>query len=180
MSMLRGSMFPFVLVVLSGACDSSDDEPLACTDVGCSDGVHVVVRPAGEGWRAGDYTVRITAGKDSSTCTATLPNASEWELETTTFECEDAPGRLVYLHATGCDGDGDRDGDGDGGTDGVSCGSLQLQIPGTPSSVRVRIDRSGESLLDESWRPKYREFQPNGPGCEPICKQSSLEGTLSE
>lgn len=163
-----------VLIAPLGACgDSSDGESLSCTLIGCSDGVHLEVRAARDAWPAGEYTVEISDGDDSHRCTATLPNPSLWTTESTTFKC----GRTslsAFLRATqGCDDERD------GGTDGVTCGALVLEVPGNPSSMQVRIDRDGQTILDESVQPKYREMQPNGPGCEPVCERSSVELTLS-
>jgi hypothetical protein len=171
---VRRSIFPFVFVALAGACGKSADDELDCTLIGCDDGVHVVVRPADQGWAAGNYTVEISTGKDSHKCTAALPNPSPWTFESTTFQCDRSSLRVFLRRADGCDDEHD------GGAAGITCGSLELEIPGTPSSLHVRIDRSGETVLDESWRPKYRELQPNGPDCGPICRRSSTEATLSE
>jgi len=175
MQMQRWFVFAVVLIAPLGACgDSSDDEPLACTDVGCSDGVHLEVREARDAWPAGDYTVEISAGGDSHRCTATLPNPSPWTAESTTFKCDRTSLSASFRPTQGCDDERD------GGTDGVTCGVLALEVPGTPSSVQVQIDRDGQSILDESVQPKYREMRPNGEGCEPVCERSSAELTLSE
>jgi hypothetical protein len=169
------SVWALALVAPLGACgDSSDPEPLVCTLIGCRDGVHLVVRAARDAWRAGDYSVEISAGEDSLTCTATLPSASQSTLENATLKC-DRDSAFGFLSRTeGCDDERD------GGTDGVRCGTLEIEVPGTPSSVQVRIDRNGEAILNESWQPKYRESHPNGRGCGPICERSSIEWTLSE
>jgi hypothetical protein len=175
MPMRWWSVLASVLVALLGACgDSSDEEPLACTLIDCSDGVHLVVRAVRDAWRAGDYTVEISAGDDSLRCTATLPNASQSAFDNTTFKCDRASSFGFLRRTEGCDDERD------GGTDGVTCGALELEVPGTPSSVQVRIDRDGETILDKSWQPNYRELQPNGRGCEPLCERSSAELTLSE
>jgi hypothetical protein len=169
------SVLVLVLFASLGACgDSSAEEPLNCTLIGCNDGVHVVVRAARDAWPAGDYFVEVSAGKDSHTCTATLPNPSQSIFENTTLRCERNSSFGFFSRSQSCDGELD------GGTDGDTCGTLELELPGTPPSVRVRIDRNGENILDKSLQPKYRESQPNGRGCAPICERSSTELTLSD
>ena len=38
--------------------------------------------------------------------------------------------------------------------------------------VHVTIARDGTALTDRSFRPTYTTSQPNGPGCEPVCRQA--------
>lgn len=178
MSKRRWWGFAVVLVALAGACDGDDsdgaDETLNCTLIGCDDGAHVVVHAPRDAWSAGDYTVEVSADKSSFKCTSKLPTASQSRFDNPKFACDGASPFLFLIRGDGCE-------NGDSGIeDDVTCGTLELGVQGTPSKVRVRVDRSGTTVLDETWTPKYREFAPNGRECGPICKRSSTEWMLSD
>ena len=43
----------------------------------------------------------------------------------------------------------------------------------TPSEITVIASWEGQSVT-ETFRPRYNAYQPNGPGCDPICLQGSV------
>jgi hypothetical protein len=49
----------------------------------------------------------------------------------------------------------------------------------TPAQVQVRLTVNGAVVLDRTEAPAYRIKQPNGPDCEPTCRQASAQWTLS-
>ena len=46
----------------------------------------------------------------------------------------------------------------------------------SPAKATVRIlDESGALLLTEDVEPEYRDYEPNGEGCDPVCKLATVE-----
>jgi hypothetical protein len=54
-----------------------------------------------------------------------------------------------------------------------------VQVTGTPSLVTVEQSVGGIAILQRSATPVYENSQPNGPGCEPICRQASAHWSIS-
>jgi hypothetical protein len=48
----------------------------------------------------------------------------------------------------------------------------------TPADVTVVVDAGGKEV-SKSFRPAYRAQRPNGPDCEPVCNQATVEVTVS-
>jgi hypothetical protein len=53
--------------------------------------------------------------------------------------------------------------------------SLQFSRSGTPKRLALHATRDGEPLRDFALDLEYSEERPNGPDCEPLCRQSSQE-----
>lgn len=47
-----------------------------------------------------------------------------------------------------------------------------ISIQGTPARVRVTVQADG-TLTERTFEPQYKTVQPNGPDCEPTCRQWS-------
>ena len=52
-------------------------------------------------------------------------------------------------------------------------------LEGTPAELTVAVERDGVALLDEHRTLAYRDEYPNGPECDPVCRQASAALTLS-
>jgi hypothetical protein len=115
------------LTAVLTACDGSTDA--ACTEIGCNDGLFVVLRG----------TPGVEFEIDASTSNGDVRNAS-------------------------CVVDPD--------------GSCQIGFYGfVPEDVTLAV--SGvDQQLSVTLEPAYETFQPNGPGCPPICRQATLEINL--
>jgi hypothetical protein len=50
-----------------------------------------------------------------------------------------------------------------------------LTLYGTPSALSVVVERDGTAILDQSLTLRYQSERPNGPGCEPLCRQASAD-----
>ncbi len=44
----------------------------------------------------------------------------------------------------------------------------------TPDYVNVRVTTTTDTVFLEAVRLDYAEFQPNGPGCPPVCRTASV------
>ena len=53
-----------------------------------------------------------------------------------------------------------------------------IGIQGTPSFVHVQQAVGGTTILDRSVTPAYKENRPNGPECDPLCKQAQVQWTI--
>ena len=143
---------PFLLLLalaslFTAGCSSSK----ACTLIGC--GMAFQVDFTGATAVAGDYQVEVVADGVPSSAKFTLPCEAE-----PTYSAEQLDWRLVL---TGC-------------APGQSGDSLQgIVFPSKgPASLDFVVRRAGEIVGGGSLMPDYRESRPNGPDCEPVCRQA--------
>jgi hypothetical protein len=133
-------------------------EPMACTDMGCDDGLSVdfsLTEP-------GDYSIEVIADGESVTCTGTLPLLP---CEQGGVSCS-AP--HVMLGASGC------------ALSEAEHALGGLIIAGAhPASVEVIVSRDGTELGRQTFSPSYVRVAPNGEACGPICEQANVELTAS-
>ncbi len=47
----------------------------------------------------------------------------------------------------------------------------------TPEEVLIRVTTEA-GTVEQTFRPLYRTFRPNGPGCEPACRQALVRVPL--
>ena len=157
--------WPLVVLftVLSGTVLTSCSSAwtgMECTAAGCSDGLVVRVTPAAP-WPQGAYRFVIEADGVTTTCTGTLPLGG---CATRAITC-DREG--VSITESGCALPPSAHGFGD------------LTLPGTPESIRIQVQRDGETVGDQTFTPAYQTSQPNGPSCPPVCTNASVELALS-
>jgi len=55
----------------------------------------------------------------------------------------------------------------------TSCGETVWFTDFTPAEVTVRVTTSAGSA-ERTFRPSYETVRPNGPGCEPVCRQARV------
>jgi hypothetical protein len=120
----------------------------ACTEIGCSDGLTVSLRPDGDGVTAGSYAVSLDA---------------DGVLEDCTLEISTDPG--VCLGGPPC-------------VPATTCNALVLLTQPEPSidlqlavasQVTVTVQRDAEPPVVVTESPSYAIGAPNGPGCPPAC-----------
>lgn len=134
-----------VLATLVAAC-SDPDEPVACTEIGCTDGFTLRLVADGEELPAGVYEVSIELDGEASECA---------------FEV-----RMV------CDGGGPCVVNEDCNAT-YSDDEASILYEGAPSSVSYSVTRDGLQLASASVEPEYASVQPNGPDCPPTCMQAT-------
>lgn len=160
---MRSSALVVLLTIFSATTLTSCGGALpehACTEIGCSDGLVVRVTPAAP-WPQGAYRFVVEADGVTTTCTGTLPLGG---CATRAITC-DREG--VSITESGCALPPSAHGFGD------------VVLPGTPASIRIQVQRDGETVGEQTFTPAYQTSQPNGPGCPPICTNASVELTLS-
>ena len=185
-------LFTILLALATAGCELIDDlrpphggggpgpatppspPPQACTLIGCQDQLTVTVTPAGGVFPSGVHVV-----------TASLPGPVATTL-TCEFSYDAAPGsttapvakctpglRLFIFQKQNCTTV--QRGDAVGRVCEPVAGQYQEQIAvdGTPSHVRLTQTVNGSTILDEALSPTYVETRPNGPNCEPVCRQAT-------
>ncbi len=147
------TIFTFALIVaLSASCSSSDDgDGKGCTLIGCNTGMTVDFSKAA--WPAGDYEVAVELDGKTVTCKSTLPLSC-----TSSQGCDDIG---VLLTESGCALDKSQH----------KLGGIAI-VNATPGSVKVDVKFGGASIGSGSWSPVWKTTRPNGPDCDPECKQT--------
>lgn len=126
----------------------------ACTEIGCTDGLHVTF-DADTAWPEGSYRFVIEADDSVATCEGKLPLLS----------CADGP-------SVRCDAQGVMIGESGCALPAGQHGFSGIDLPDAPTKVTLRVERDGVVLADETIAPSYTRTQPNGPGCPPVCHQA--------
>jgi len=135
---------------------ASEPPPRACTDIGCTNGLHVQLTKATP-WPAGAYELAFDIDGTAVTCTGSLPLPA----------CEAGP-------ALACDPAGRvQVGESGCALPPGQHGWADVHIDGEPARVHVTIRQGAAVLHDAEIRPEYRTLQPNGPDCEPTCRSAS-------
>lgn len=159
-----------VAVLLNVSCM----EGKACTDIGCSSGVSVLLAPDSGVWQFGDYQLEIRRDGATSSCGFVAPGDLPRDGALQSLDC----GRQISADIwprTSCTTT--RHGD----AVSQSCSpienqyDLHLRIEGTPKNLSIQLTRDGEVIVNDSRAPKYGETSPNGPECGPTCRQASVE-----
>ena len=128
--------------------------PVACTLIGCEDGLKIDLRPA-SGWPAGEYRFQIQADAVEVTCRGSLPLPNCTESPAVTCDTKG----LVQIVESGC-----------------ALPANSQAFPGLwfdpklrPRKVEISITRDGELVGEGEIVPSFQTVQPNGPECPPTC-----------
>jgi hypothetical protein len=163
--MPRPALAPAAALLLFCACSKGQVDPAepggggkVCTEIGCIGGLRVELQPA-SGWAPGSYTFTFALDGAPVTCTGALPlQACDAGPSLT---C-DVPGR-VQIGESGC------------ALPPEQHGFADIMVPGSPAKLELTITRDGQQLYAGGITPTYVESQPNGPGCEPICRGATAQ-----
>jgi hypothetical protein len=137
----------------------------SCTIMGCMDQARLTFRPAGGAWTAGSYDLSVTVDGVERRCAFSVPEVLPAPRNGRSL-CEPALPLYIQSEVTcteqSCTPIPDRY-------------SASLTLEGTPSVLAVVIERDGEVILDETPALEYRSLRPNGPDCDPLCRQASAD-----
>jgi hypothetical protein len=149
----------------------------ACTTIGCSDQFGATVIASSTELPAGTHTLTVTTEAGTLSCSFVVPFETLPGGGTAVPQCQPGLGVFVGLN-TLC-------------TETVTAevrtlrcdpipGQLKesISISGTPTSVRVQQSVGGTTILDRSVSPTYKANRPNGPECDPLCRQAAVEWTI--
>ena len=56
---------------------------------------------------------------------------------------------------------------------------VSIRVPGTPTSVSYTATLNGAVVGQDTLSPAFQTLNPNGPGCDPDCKQATVDITLT-
>jgi hypothetical protein len=154
----------------SGSCGELGQ---SCTEIGCSDQAALTLRPAGGEWIAGSYELSVTVDGVERRCAFSVP-ADLPEPRSGRALCD--PLLPFYIQPeTVCTERRDRDSVSQTCTPIPDRYSGSLTLQGTPAVLVVIVERDGQILSNETLKPAYQASRPNGPGCEPLCRQARAE-----
>jgi hypothetical protein len=162
------------LLVVTGFVTAGCFEHGVCTLIGCVDGLRIEITGADAALPAGMHTIRATTPAGTSSCTFTWPPESVANGWSVSAQCQAGLSVLISQKTvcTASDPTSSR-------CDPVP-GQFQeaIQVSGTPASVELE-ERTGDTVLvSQTVTPTYRESRPNGPHCEPVCRQAEAKLTL--
>lgn len=155
------------------ACEIGHD----CTDIGCADSVSVRVTTLDQPWPEGDYQLEVTLDDLSGVCEFSLPNDLPARGSVTSIRCLEGVEigiEQLYECVTLREGDGVSQ----------SCEPIPdrhevtLRAYGTPAQLSLTLTLDDSQLLDKSRTLTYAVMRPNGPECEPECRQAEVELTF--
>lgn len=152
----------FSVALLAGAAAFGCELGQSCTEIGCGDGWSLTVRQADGS--APSHTVELDIDGAHVVCPAVSPDARF-------ATCADSV-TIQLSDEVVCE---ERESNGDRTQVCTPTGRFEeiVSVNGTPAEVVVAL-RDGGTLTDErTFVPRYETTQPNGPDCEPICRQGS-------
>jgi hypothetical protein len=167
--MVRVAFLVFLGCVL-GSCLETHE----CTDIGCVDQANFTIRTASGAWEAGEYSLSVTFDDVVHTCSFTLPDDLPAQGSLDALDC--TPRLDAYIQQESMCMEY-RNGD----SVSQSCTPIPDQYSlsgwfyGTPSTLAVSLERDGAELVEETHSLSYEESRPNGPECDPICRQASVD-----
>lgn len=155
---LRLALLGLTLVAcVPGAQSSGSPAARPCTEIGCVSGFSVELERPGP-WSTGRYRVEVS-GDASGVCEVDLLLACERPTR-----CS-GPAGVVNVVMSGCAlGPGQQ-------------ALSQVSVNGAPGTITVTVMQDDRQLGRGTFFPVYQTSQPNGPGCDPICR-TAPPGTL--
>jgi hypothetical protein len=143
------------LIILLMAGYAGQAQARECTEIGCQNGLILNVDPDYQ-WKWGRYEISFLFEGRSVNCQGYLPLK----------KCDKGPSfkcssDKVVIGESGC------------ALPESAHGISTIQINDMPGRMMVRIERDGKAVITRTLTPEYKESEPNGPGCEPVCNSAT-------
>lgn len=139
------------------------EPPLACTMIGCDDGLRLELRPP-SGWPAGEYRFDVQMDGADVTCRGSIPlpecTDSRGSAPAPSVRCH--PEGVVRITESGCALPA--------GAQGFPELSFDPKL--RPRNVEITITRNGQIVGGANLRPSFQRVRPNGPDCPPACEMA--------
>lgn len=164
----------FIALGLAG-CDTDVFLGKACTDIGCSDGLSLSFNTVDGHWPDGDYHLELDFAGDQHRCSFRLPDALPKERGATGQAVCEANMSGYFSAKTMCMETRSKDSVSQSCTPLDGQWTLDLHRDGTPKTVSVRVTRDEREVASVSRTIDYQENRPNGPDCEPLCRQARID-----
>lgn len=149
-------------------------EPLICTEKACLDTGTIEAKLSGAGAPLGKHEFTLDIDGKAQSCSVEFT-----DLATTAFgECGDPTVGISLSFGPVTKGKEEKLGDVVSYTEVPVPGEFhwQLRIPGTPKQVHVVHKHGTTTILDQKAElTDYKEWWPNGEGCKPVCKSTTIE-----
>lgn len=152
----------------------------SCTEIGCIDGATLTLRTADGTWPDGAYTLTLGVEGTTHTCSMSVPEDLPPLGSVMQLTCQPGlgfPGASLQQDAV-CQEQQSGDAISQSCTPVPDQYTLTMGVQGTPATLAVSVTREGSTLIEQNVSLAYTEFQPNGEGCEPVCRQASAALTL--
>lgn len=133
---------------LGEGCNLVCEAAEACTEIGCTDGLTLALRPDDDGVTAGSYAVTMNLDDQEESCTLVISDDPE--------DCDAGDPCLAESN----------------------CNALNLLtdaepriaiLVGVAADVSVSVQRDDEPVVEVTAQPTYDVQSPNGSGCTPAC-----------
>ncbi len=161
-----------------------EEHAIACTQIGCLDQLGIELESPSAAWAPGSYTLDLNIAGAPHACAFELPQDLPAHGNLGQVQCTPAasesgePVQVMILQVVNCTEQVTEDVVSSTCEPVPERHTIQIGIPGTPGSVTLDLKRDGAPLLTRSYEPTYAETRPNGPQCEPVCRQARLEESL--
>jgi hypothetical protein len=137
------------LAVISVASCFTDGGSTGCTEIGCTEGLGVIIHPAGSSFPPGDYQIEATLDGTANVCTFTIDSAGAVANQ----QCD-----VFFLALT-------------------ASNLLMIGYPAAATlDLSIRID--DVEVHADQITPSYTQFAPNGEDCPPTCAQAEIDVQL--
>lgn len=149
-------------------------EPRICTEKACSDAGTIEAKLGAAGAPLGKHEFTLEVDGKAHTCSVEFTDVAS----TVFGECGDPTSGISLTFGPVTKGKEERLGDVVAYTEVPVPGEFrwQLSILGTPKQVHVVQKHGGNTILDQTAElTDYKEWRPNGEGCEPVCKSARVE-----
>jgi hypothetical protein len=149
----------------------------SCTEIGCSDAATFSFRTPTGAWQDGEYTLAIRADGTDYDCSFAVPDDLPEMGQPTPLDCMPELAAYVMPEVTCME---IRHDDAVSQSCTVIPGQyyVEASILGTPETVSVSLERDAEVVVEENVVLDYQESRPNGPDCEPLCRQATAAFTV--
>lgn len=152
---------PLACAAAPGAPPAEPDGPRACTEIGCNDGLELEFARQTP-WPAGSYRVTLRVDGKSMACQGELPlRACD---AGPSFQCDDPS---LTLGESGCALPAEQHG----------LSGLHMAVSAA-TDVSLVIEHQGALQATAKLSPTFQTSQPNGPGCEPVCRNAAMRLNL--
>lgn len=118
-------------------------------------GLTVSLSPA-QSWAPGAYRFTLQADGQTETCTGSLPLPPCDQGRA--LACTGAA--LARITESGC------------ALAATAQGFSSIELDSGPAHLTVLIEHDGRVIGSASLAPMYLTLRPNGPACEPVCRQA--------
>jgi hypothetical protein len=163
-------------LLAAGACSGTTpgNGGSICTLIGCTDELTATLHDATGGLPSGKQVLTVMENGMTLTCSFTLPRPAQGGGIT----CPQGL-TVTVVQAQTCVTSGDGTYQTQVCTPVAGKFNEVVAIVGSPTTLHVTQTVDGASYLDQTTTPTYTTTRPNGPNCEPVCSQASMEWVLA-